>query len=341
MKKIYMIMCVAIASLCFSCTTIHEYPEGEGVDLSLINVDLSLLIDMSLEEEVTTPQTYAALLSQSYDIRYIVDIYRIADSYAETVGSLERRIVKTESTIIENGKYHIDENVKLHAGKYNVLVWVDFVQKGSTEDYYYDTSNLHNVRIKKIAGVYQGYHVTKDAFSANKEMNLIPYAHQRNCHYEMEIPVERPFAVYQIVTTDINKYKEEHNSYSYSQIRPDYSNVYYGLYFPMGFNVYYQVPDAFTAGVDYKFNVVEQADGTEAILASDFVFVDSKETFYYVSFNVNTPDGTLINQTKELKVKLNRNKMTIIKDEFLTKEIDDGNIGIDPGFDDEIIVPIG
>lgn len=341
MKKIYLILCTAIVSLCFSCSTIHEYPEGEGVDLSYIDVDLSLLIDMSLDDEITTPQTYAALLSQSYDIRYIVEIYRIADSYAETVGSLERRIVKTESTIIENGKYHIDENVKLHAGKYNVLVWVDFVQKGTDDDYYYDTNNLHNVRIRKQSGVYEGYHVTKDAFSACKEMNLIPYAHQRNCRYEMEIPVERPFAVYQVVTTDMDKYKEENDSYSYSQIRPSYSNVAYGLYFPMGFNVYYQVPDAFTAGIGYKFNVVEQAEGKEAVLASDFVFVDNKETFYYIGFNVNTPEGTLINQTKELKVKLNRNKMTIIKGAFLTKDIDDGSIGIDPGFDDEIIVPIG
>ena len=100
----------------------------------------------------------------------------------------------------------------------------------------------------------------------------------------MEIPVERPFAVYQVITTDLAKYKSDFSSKPYSSIRPSLTNAQYGLYFPMGYNVYYGVPDDFRANVSFAHEVVETVEGEEAIVASDYVFVDDKDTFYYLNF---------------------------------------------------------
>lgn len=323
-----------------ACCSIHEYPEEPGVDPSLINVNLALDINMELNDEDPIIQTYRDMLGSGFDIRYIIEIYRVSDSYAETVGSLERRIVKTEETI-DDGLYRIDDNIELHAGVYSVMVWVDFVKKGTDTDYYYSTDNLHEIRINRIEGEYPGYDVTKDAFAAQKDMDLVPYANDRFVNYTMEIPVERPFAVYQVVTTDIDKYKANNGAVSYSSIRPAVTEAAYGLYFPMGYNVYYGVPDAFESGVGYKFDVVETVEQQEAIIASDYVFVDDKDTFYYLNFSVMTPDGKLINTSKDIKINLERNRLTIVRGEFLTRDIDDGEIGIDPGFGEEIVVPIG
>lgn len=340
MKKLVFVFLSAI--LCAtSCKLIHEYPGEPGVDPSLIDVQLSLAINMDLNDEDPIIQTYQDMLESDFDIRYIVEIYKVSDTYAETVGSLERRIVKTEETIIDNGIYKIDEKVELHAGVYSVMVWVDFIKKGTDADYYYNTANLHEIRINRFGGKYPGYNATKDAFSAQKNMDLLPYANERFVQYEMEIPVQRPFAVYQVITTDIEKYKENNASASYFSIRPTDTEAVYGLYFPMGYNVYYSVPDAFEAGVGYDYNVVETVEGKEAIVASDYVFVDEKETFYYLSFSVKSAEGKLINTTRDIKVNLERNRLTIVRGEFLTRDIDDGEIGIDPGFDEEIVVPIG
>lgn len=340
MRKKLLLLAWALLSLA-GCCSIHEYPEEPGVDPSLIDVRLSLAINMDLNDEDPIIQTYQTMLNTDFDIRYIVEIYKVADSYAETVGSLERRIEKVESTIIEDGIYEIDEQIRLHAGLYSVMVWVDFIRKGTDADYYYSTKNLHEVRINRFEGKYIGYHVTKDAFAAQKNMDLLPYAHDRFVEYRMEIPVERPFAVYQVVTTDIAKYRENNPNASYGSIRPSQTDAVYGLYFPMGYNVYYGVPDAFEAGVGYSFDVVETVEQEEAIVASDFVFVDTKDTFYYLNFSIKTPEGKLINTTRDLKVNLQKNRLTIVRGEFLTRDIDDGEIGIDPGFDEEIVVPIG
>ena len=341
MKKILFII-ITLVLLCPACESVHEFPEEPGVDPSFIDVNLSVAIDMKLNDEDPITQTYRSMLGDDYDIRYIVEIYKVSDSYAETVGNLVKRIEKIEQTIIENGIYQIDEDIHLHAGVYSVMVWVDFIKKGSNKDYYYNTSNLHEIRVNLIDGKYNGYDVTKDAFAAQKNMDLIPYANDRFVQYNMEIPVERPFAVYQVITTDIAKYKEEYSSKPYSSIRPSLTNAVYGLYFPMGYNVYYGVPDDFRANVSFDHDVVETVEGEEAIIASDYVFVDNKDTFYYLSLSINNAENNLISTVKDIKINLQKNRLTIIKGEFLTKDIDDGEIGIDPGFDgEEIVIPIG
>lgn len=340
MKKISIIFSILILAFT-SCTTIHEFPEGEGVDPSLINVDLSLSINMSIDQD-NIIQTYQNMLASDYDVRYIVDIYKEAPSYAETIGSFVQRIVKTESVIIESGIYKINERIALHAGIYNIMVWVDFVKKGTDKDLYYNTENLFEVKINKINGEYHGYNVTKDAFTAMKQIDLTPYAHDRFVEYEVVASVERPFAVYQVITTDIDKYAEKFESYSYSEIKPSNVTVAYQNYFPMGFNVYYSVPDNLLTGIGYEYSVIDGESPKEAILASDFVFVKKdKSDFYFIDFEVKDPNERHINTIKDLKINLYRNKMTIIKGDFLTKDINDGEVGIDPGFDDEIVVPIG
>ena len=129
------------------------------------------------------------------------------------------------------------------------MVWIDFVIKGTDADYYYSTANLHEIRINRIDGAYPGYDVTKDAFSAQENLDLIPYANERFAEIS-----------------------------SYASIRPAHTEAAYGLYFPMGYNVYYSVPDAFEAGVGYTFDVVETVEQKEAILASDYVFVRRHST---------------------------------------------------------------
>lgn len=331
----------AILLLLSACKTIHEYPEGPGVDPSLIDVNLSVAINMDLNDEDPIIQTYRDMLLSGFDIRYIVEIYKVADSYGETVGNLVRRIERIESDIIENGIYEVDEEVKLHAGLYSVMVWVDFIKKGTDTDYYYDTSNLHQIKTIGVDGVYNGYDATKDAFSAQKSMDLIPYANERFVNYDMEVPVKRPFAVYRVVAKDLAEYISDFPEMPYPSIKPVRTNAKYSLYFPMGYNVYYGVPENMKSNVSYVYDIVETVEGEEAVIASDMVFVDDNETFYYLNFSIYTEEGKLITTSKEIKINLERNRMTIVEGNFLTRDVDDGEIGIDPGFEDEIVVPIG
>jgi len=58
------------------CSTIHEFPDDRPVEPSLIEVDITLAIDMRFYSEIM--QTRAATMSDDgYDIRYIVDVYEV------------------------------------------------------------------------------------------------------------------------------------------------------------------------------------------------------------------------------------------------------------------------
>jgi hypothetical protein len=213
------------------------------------------------------------------------------------------------------------------------------VEKGTVTDKYYNTDNLQKISIIQRNGEYQGYNSTKDAFTDRIEMDLRPYENQRYLHYDAFMDLIRPFAVYRIITTDISEYANYHQTASYASFQPSKTALLYNLFFPMGYNAYVNAPDNFQAGIHYSSDIVEVVPGKEAILASDFVFVED-DAFYLVDFEVFSAENEHINTVNGLRINLERNKMTVIRSEFLTKNLDNGSVGIDDTFTDEIIIYI-
>ncbi|KAA6300641.1 MAG: hypothetical protein EZS26_003202, partial [Candidatus Ordinivivax streblomastigis] len=95
----------------------------------------------------------------------------------------------------------------------------------------------------------------------------------------------------------------------------------------------------FRPGIAYSYDITETAPEKEALLASDYVFVKD-ETFYTVNFEILSSENQHINTVNGLRINLKRNKVTTIKDEFLTKDLNDGKVGIDDRFADEIVIRI-
>jgi hypothetical protein len=318
---------------------VHEFPEDPPVNPYLVDISIDIDIDMQISSD-TIFQTYASMLAGDYDVRYIVDIYNADESRTDGLGSRVQRIVKTESNIISNGIYHIKDTVKLTIKKYRLIAWMDFVEKGSVTDKYYNTDDLQRISILPQSGGYQGYNTTKDAFTAKTNMDLTPYSGQRFIQYQAVLSVKRPFAIYQIITTDIKEYITYHQTLSYASIQPSSTTLAYNLFFPLGYNAYLNAPDNLQGGVRYSYDIVEIIPEQEAVIASDFVFVEDN-AFLLVDFEVFSAENAHINTIYGLRINLERNKLTIIRAEFLTKDMDDGHVGIEDGFDDdEIIVNI-
>jgi hypothetical protein len=301
----------------------------------MIDVNLSIAIDMNMDAD-TIFQTYANMLGGDYDIRYIVDIYESDPDIQTRVDNRIKRIVKTENSIITQGIYKIQEKLALPQKKYKIMAWIDFVEKGTTADKYYTTDNLQTITVIQQP-LQHGYDVTKDAFAGNTDMDLTVYENQRFIHHDAVVDVMRPFAVYQIITTDVEEYITYHPERSYSSIMPSTTRLVYNLFFPLGYNEFLQVPDNFKTGINYTFNITELTPQKEALVASDIVFVGD-DTFYSVDFEMLSAEDEHINTIQGLHINLKRNKLTIIRGEFLTKNINDGSVGIDDDFGDEIII---
>jgi hypothetical protein len=323
------------------CTLVHEFPGEPAVDPYLVSVTINLDLDMQMEGETiqrtnaATRKAYATTPTDDYDLRYIVDIYEDNGNVAPK--NRVQRILKTEAgATASGGVYRMQETVLLPISKYLLVVWVDFVDKGTVADKYYDTDDLQQISILPQSAKYVGYNTSKDAFTGKNIMDLTPYHHQRFVQHNATIDLKRPFAVYRIVTTDLRRYVVARQS----SIKPAATNLAYNLFFPMGYNAYLQKPDNFTANVGYGFDVTETTPDEEALLASDLVFVDDNDTFYHVDFEVTDANRQHINTRQNLKINLRRNHLTIIYAEFLTENMNGGSIGIDDGFDDEIIIEL-
>jgi hypothetical protein len=311
-------------------------PVPDGVALT---VALELNIDFETGDGAEQfVQTYETLLADGYDIRYIVDLYRQPGS-GSALPPRERRLITTETAMPAGGVYHFSEALTLPAERYIALVWVDFVPKGTRADFYYRTDDLQAVTIDN-SRPYRGYHISKDAFTATGALDLAT-AQKQDARVEATVPVKRPFALYRIIATDAKEYRAQVGA-TYATRQPGTTRLVYRNYFPMGYNVYWSVPSESgfdNSGVHYDYPVPETTEyDTEVELAADFVFVKDAGDFYDADFGIYTPAGTLIGQHNG-KITLQRNRVTVIRGNFLTTG-GAGGAGINFEFDEEIIIPI-
>jgi hypothetical protein len=322
---------------------IYEHPDDNPVDPTLVDLRVALAVNIDFEIETGVEQfvqAYAPLFADGYRIRYLVDLYETPASAEAPLSQRICRLTATDNAMPPGGTYRFSETVQLHPLHYTALVWIDFVLEGSVGDFYYLTDDLQAVT---IAGnrPYRGYHIAKDAFAASLPIDMAPYRDMRDVCHEATVQAKRPFALYQIVTTDVAKYRNAHNDVPYDAIRPATASLFYELWFPMGYNTHHAIPDNFDAsGIHYSYEIAGTgANDTEAVIASDFVFVNGNDTFYFVDFGVYTPAGELINTPySHIRVNLHRNRRTVIRGEFLTSGSGSGGVGIDFNFGEEIVI---
>jgi hypothetical protein len=324
---------------------VYEYPDDRTPgtsDAAELTLELELNIDFEIDAEHTEAfvQNHNALLADGYAIRYIVDLHRQPDNSELPLPQRTHRLIATETAMPPNGVYRFSEVVTLTAARYVALVWVDFVPAGSDSDsdYYYHTDNLQAVTIDR-SRPYRGYHISKDAFTNAMSINLTSVDTRS---VSTTVRVMRPFALYRIVATDVAEYRTAHSA-NYATVRPDTTRLSYQGEFPMGFNAYHSVParDNFAGGVHYAYACgvpYPNGDKEEMELAADFVFVKGSGDSYYVDFSVETPAGARINRHRGQRVNLQRNRMTVIRDAFLTTGSSGGGTGIDFRFKEEIVV---
>jgi hypothetical protein len=335
---------VLLIALAMLAGCVHEYSDDNPVDPTMIDLRVALAINIDFEIETGVEQfvqAYESLFADGYRVRYIVDLYETPASVEAPLSQRICRLTATDNAMPPDGTYRFSETVQLHSRHYTALVWIDFVSEESAGDLYYLTDNLQAIT---LAGnrPYRGYHMSKDAFAASLPIDLSPYRNAQDIDHEVTVQAKRPFALYQIVTTDVAEYRAAHSSVPYEDIRPATTGLLYELWFPMGYNTYRSVPDNFDpSGIHYDHEIDEtEAQGTEAVIASDFVFMNNNDAFYFVDFDISTPTGALISRHTHIRVNLHRNRRTVIRGEFLTSGSGSDGVGIDFNFGEEIVIHI-
>lgn len=338
--------------------TIHEYPTE-----STIILNLSCEIDAEDPEFFVTVECDAkngtsyivrtmgvAQKNTRFDepvkLRFIYDLYRVVASHTELV---ERRVAWTDPS----RPTPEDIQFELEAAEYKVLVWCDYVRASAQdESWYYNTNDLRNIRYTDIEVKDNN---DKDVFTKMVHLNYRDYSYSAGTfEFDEHLVLERPNGRYKCYTTDVTDYLGK------DDVREMTAVVSYVQWVADGYNVEEQKPNHFSETRSYLSTVSVDDVNSEGKLefAYDYVLVNGKQTNVKINFEfykgvvTKGSDGVLYKQggvavTEDDKISnwsgvvvpLKRNMETVVEGRFLTQSFGSGGIGIEPGFDGEIVIP--
>lgn len=343
MKKLTSIICSLVLVLTGCDRTVLEFPEGEGVDPTLIDINLSLEIDPQITPYVAESRSDKPKAGQD-DVRWIIEVFR------DEIGGepVARQVLRSEQA--PDGVHKVQTNLQLHAALYHVVAWMDYVDNGALTDKYYTVNSLSSIKIPEV-GTYIGNEDGKAAYITKQEVDLRSYSDKWNGTVDETLILKLPMAKIEFITTDIDKFLDKLASRRVAtrdlsdnpltgnlDLTTIQVSVEYAGYFPSGFNAYTNKPNDACLGMSFG-TFMTPLTGKEARLASDYIFVNGSESAVKVNLIICDAEGNLLNEVHDVDVPIVRGRLTTIRDEFLTRDYAPG-IGIDPGFDGEIDIII-
>ena len=348
--KHIVLMLMSLLALASCGLTVHEYPGESSIELTVrCSVDLShpehfVTVECDAENGtsyVVRAQSIEPLgtrFTEPVCLRYVIDLYRETSSNSIFV---ERQVLYAD---VDDPNPQAIATFNVDASKYKVLIWCDYVQDDVREAWYYNTDDLKHV-------LYSDEEVLdnndKDVFSNMLSVDLTQYYYAEG-NYELvyDVNLERPKGRFKCVTTDMDDYLKTADA-SVEEIT---AVVTYVQYVSAGYNVEEQKPNYFEPTRTFISKTRIDEEG-KLELCYDYVFVNGKQTNVKINFGFYRGDVTFtesgeiigdnISTWSGIVVPLKRNMETVVEGRMLTASFGTGGVGINPGFDGEIVVPWG
>ena len=355
-------MLLLCATLVVGCdATIHEYPDttiNKPASVPFL-LDLSFNTDMPIINQTVTKKTRAALTDEDFDLRYTINVYR-ATEWRQINGEFVTRFVFSKDDVSD---WNNTVEIELEEGNYDIVVWADFVEQGSTADKYYNTERFDYIYVFNELEPCNDY---RDAFVGYSRIELT-----KESRAEAQlVPMERPMAKYRFISNDLETFisrmlekkkqemsrneeetkgegedtkGENDDTKGDTKVQIDLEDYYvvftYTSYVNTTFNALLNIPASPSQCLSYN-SEIHKINESEAELGFDYIFVNGVDTKVWVSVSVLEKDTNYeIARVNEFLVDLSRSKLTEVRGAFLTTQ-QSGGVGIEPGFDDEFTVEI-
>ena len=335
-----------------------------------LQMDFYKTIDYpSRASAAASPDGIATSPLVAYDIRYTVNAYRIDGN--EGNRTADTTIVVNNSDL-QNLNHTLRLN--LRPGTYRFLVWADYVVHDTRTDLYYNTANFEEIiladrqnhygstdrrdafRGEQTAEVYDNPELTSNATRTPAVNRVV-------------VKMERPMAKFRFVSEDMVKFlsyvlqqralrqlqqqaakgtqavsPESTDPKSDTKADPkadpkaidprDFRVVFrYRGFMPCSFNMFTNKPADSWTGVWFE-STMQPISDNEVELGFDYVFVNGGESTVPVSVEVYDNDGTLLSSTPSIDVPVVRNKVTVVRGNFLSSKAS-GGVSIKTDFDGE------
>lgn len=319
-----------VPMLVSSC--LYEEPEltadgKNGVDPTQVNIMTELKLDMQIGSQEINRSRAAA--ESTYRHRFVITAYDGKQVAEQQV--IYEDVQPGETTI------SLPISLKLHARKYQLVVWADYIQKVD-EGYqlYYDHRNMERI---ERAGSYKANSAYYDAFYGTTSVDLTSYRDQWNVKVPIDIQMVRPLARYDLIATDVAKFLEKVKK---GEIvgKTFTINVKYNYYLTTGFNALTGKVRNPLMYIQYNKALPLPEVGVEEFnVGFDYVFVNGEGSFVSLTIEVVNEKGTIVARSKGIKVPYQQGYSTTVKGHFLTSNPSPG-IDFDTDFEGDINVDL-
>ena len=345
---LYLVIYVSLLHL--SACDVHEWPEEVPLTKDYFTVYLDF--DTDMDEQDYFYDSRSVELIADYEMRYVLKAFPY-ESTRNTDGtrSISRSSMWEYSFTrpVSLNDYDTQVDLKIPKGEYTLMVWADFVKKGTTAHCFYNPDNFSEI---VLHGDHKANTDLRDAFRGTTPVEVLGTKPNEDA-VDIIIPMERPLAKFTVVTTDLREFFEreedaarkraEARGEEYEESRgvklEDYQVVfYYSGFMPCAYSMFTDKPIDSKTGVVF-YSKLEQINEEEARLGFDFVMVNGTDASVMVTMGLLDAEGNPVSTSDEINVPLNRSVNTIVRGKFLIQEAG-GGIGIDPSFNGDHNVEI-
>ena len=323
-----------------------------GIRLSTVRLALSV-------PELDLPAYTTRAGGDGKPLRCVAEVYQ-----AGTDNRVHRHV--QDCALQADGTYLAE--LSLMPGDYDLHLWADW--NGG----YYNADDLGKVLVLTDNYVANGQTDKKDAYYGSLSLTLpsgegtqtgqslpteevggassgevdgaqsFPTGGVEGAGVEGAVSLERPFAKYRLIATDVEAY---YNLISKGENLPAIEDlqvrVTYEGFFPTGFNVATGKPnDALNTGIHYT-SVPTVAEGYDAAVnrqvGADFVLTNGEESFVNVTIQmVDTRTGDIVATVQHVKIPYKRGHLTTVTGHFLTAGKTPGGVQIDTEWGDDVVI---
>ncbi len=308
---------LALAALVLGLASCQTEPEGLDV---YVGGNQETLINVSLPEATRSADSGIANVDfGTYDLRYVLEVYDLANNPATLV---YRDVKATDDTTTTFA-------VRLIPGRtYKFVVWADIVENGSTEDNFYVTTNgLDEVALEDTK--WTAMTETRDAYTDNVVIE------NYNSASTIEMTLIRPFGKLRAVTTDIDALEKLQNNALPKSVKVIYSVGAFSKFDALEAKASEPVAKTFT----YDLNNVYGESGNQLTLFADYLFGTATGTMQF-QMDVTHENGNVTSNTFNTEIPIVRNQLTTLIGSILT-DANNVKIEIDDEFAAEEIILVG
>ena len=361
MRKALNILLSVMSLLTLAGCDVHEFPEPRRDNVPfLLHLDFDTEMPIYKEVEYTrSGEEETKGVATPHDIRYIINAYRTGKMRSDN-READATFVFSKSDIID---LNYTAQLDLPHGTYDLLVWADYVDAGSTDDKYYDTSNFPNIVLADREN-HSGSNDYREAFRGHATVTVTDPAYYAGSivdtiDNQATVEMQRPMGKFKFISTDVVAFlsrvaqmmkeygllngllmnididSDTKAAYEMLLQNIDLGEFYvvmrYNIFMPSEYNMITDKPGDSWTGMSFTSRMFVENDN-EMNLGYDYVFVNGTETTLSVSLEVYNREGKLMSSSNPVNVPIVRSKLTVVKGEFLTSQAN-GGVTIDTNYE--------